>query len=560
MKRITLSVPCVFLTLGLLVISLLPAVAQKPDSGKFILNIQENEIGTYTFKSDAQGGTTYEQKLNLFGNKSDAKAQIQAKGGVITSVNYESKPGGKYALSIADGKAVVTLNGGKPKTQPLKEKLYPFDNFAPHVLSSLLRAYNDTKGGTQKLDILIINGGVPVKMDVTAKGNKPRKVAGKMVPVLTYTLGIVGGAGKVEIEVYADSDKRILGWNVPSQKYKAWREGYKEVAWAEEPNDPLLSKPTFEVTVDKGVKISLRDGVKLVADVYRPKEPGKYPVILQRTPYGREKALEANYFAKRGYIFVAQDVRGKFDSEGVFEPFVNEAQDGFDTVEWCGKQEWSSGKVGMIGGSYVGFVQWAAAREGSDYLKCIVPIVSPPDPFFNIPYAYGALFLYPGLWWAQIVKDKGMNTPHHLTDIKKFYTLPLKEIDKAVFGKTIPFYQKWLQNPTNNAYWSHVNFNERMEQGLLKPLPALHVSGWFDGDGVGTKRNYAAMIKGGQANQKLIYGAWPHAVNSVTKIGELDFGSNSLKDLDTLYLRWFDHWLKGVDNGIDREPDRKSVV
>ena len=543
-----------FLAIASLIVVLAPAFAQKPDSGKFVLNIQDNDIGTYTFKMDAQGSTTYEQSLSIGGQKITAKTQIQAKGGVITSVNYESKPGGKYTLTVAGAKSSASLNGQPPKTMNIKEKLYPFDNFAPHVLSSMLRAYNSAKGGTQKLDALLVNNGIPIKIEVTAKGTKPRKIGGKMVPVSNYTLSIAGGAGKVEIEVYTDSDKRVLGWNVPSQKYKAWREGYKEVAAADEPTDPLLSKPTFEVTVETGVKIPMRDGVKLVADVYRPKEAGggKFPVILQRTPYGRGKALEAYSYAKRGYIFVAQDVRGKFDSPGVFEPLVNEAQDGFDTVEWCGKQEWSTGKVGMIGGSYLGFVQWAAAREGSDYLKCIVPIVSPPDPFFNIPSAYGALFLYPGLWWAQIVKDKGMNSPQTLTDIKKFYTLPLKNVDKALFGKTIPFFQTWLKNSSNNAYWDKVNFNGRMAQ--FKPLPALHVSGWFDGDGIGTKRNYAAMTAAGQANQKLIYGAWPHAVNSVTKVGELDFGSNSLKDLDTIYLRWFDHWLKGVDNGIEREP------
>ena len=140
----------------------------------------------------------------------------------------------------------------------------------------------------------------------------------------------------------------------------------------------------------------------------------------------------------------------------------------------------------------------------------------------------------------------------------KFYTLPLKNVDKALFGKTIPFFQKWLQNSSNNAYWDRVNFNSRMKD--FKPLPALHISGWFDGDGIGTKLNYAGMVAAGQQNQRLVYGAWQHAVNSSTRLAELDFGSQSTYDLDTLYLRWFDRFLKGIDNKVDREPPVEAFL
>ena len=147
-------------------------------------------------------------------------------------------------------------------------------------------------------------------------------------------------------------------------------------------------------------------------------------MILQRTCYGRTKALEATFYAKRGYVFVAQDVRGKFDSEGEWKPFVNEARDGYDTVEWCAAQPWSTGNVGMIGGSYLGFVQWAAARENPPHLKCLIPIVSPPDPFFNVPYAYGAFFLQSDTWWTAIVDGKGMNSIPTYSSLAPFKTLP----------------------------------------------------------------------------------------------------------------------------------------
>src|SRR5262249_7448762 len=152
-----------------------------------------------------------------------------------------------------------------------------------------------------------------------------------------------------DLELMTDSDGRILMWNVPVQKYMAVRAGYEDLAKPEMPTDPKLSQPTYNVKKETGVKIAMRDGVKLAADVYRPDAHGKFPVILQRTRYGRDKAFEAGFYAKRGYVFVAQDVRGKFDSEGEWKPFINEAKDGYDTVEWCARQPWSTGSVGMIG-------------------------------------------------------------------------------------------------------------------------------------------------------------------------------------------------------------------
>ena len=131
-------------------------------------------------------------------------------------------------------------------------------------------------------------------------------------------------------------------------------------------------------------------------------------------------------------------------------------------------------------------------------------------------------------------------------------TLPLTDVDKAVLGEHLPFFQEWLKHSTNDAYYDQVNFDNRMAN--IGQIPALHVSGWFDGDGIGTKLNYAGMVSTGHANQKLVYGPWAHAVNTTTKIGHMEFGPQSLRDLDTLYLRWFDRWLKGIENGVEKEP------
>jgi putative CocE/NonD family hydrolase len=539
-----------FATIAILLALYGPAHADPPkaDSGKFQITIQENKVGTTTFTSDRDGGSVYDEQLSLGGNKITAHVVIKAGKGVPTQVDADFQPGGKLHLVMNGDKSLLTA-GKINKPLKLEAHAFPFDNFAPHLLTSLVAAYNVQKGGAQKFQIVVINAGAPLPATLTRGATKTRHLNGVSMPVTSYNLTVAN----IALELQVDKNNRILMWNVPAQKYTAVRDGYDALLTATEPpEDPLLSKPTYAVKREIKVMVKMRDGVQLATDVIRPDAPGRFPVILQRTPYGRAKAMEAERYARRGYVFVAQDVRGKFDSEGKWQPFVNEARDGYDAVEWCAAQSWSDGNVGMIGGSYLGFVQWAAAREGSDHLKCLIPIVSPPDPFFNIPYAYGVLFLYPGLWWAAIAEGKGMQAPKPINKLEAMKTLPLTAVDKKVFGHTIPFYQEWLKHPTNDAYWDQVNFNERMK--TMKPLPALHVSGWFDGDGIGTKRNYAAMVAAGQPNQRLIYGPWEHAVNTKTKVGELNFGPDSLRDLDTLYLRWFDHFLKGVDNGVDREP------
>lgn len=476
----------------------------------------------------------------------------------------DAKPGGKFTLDVngTSGKLATDLSP-KVKDVKLPALLYPFASVnAPHLAAGLVAAYDKGKGGSQAFDIVYAHvlspqGLIQGKVTVTSLGAKPRRIGGKTVPVVRYGISVPTPVGDQEMELATDDSGRLLMVSMATQKLYAVRDGYQELTQPDIPTDPTLSKPTHTVRKET-VKIAMRDGVKLTADVYRPDEEGKFPVILQRTCYGRTKALEAMSYAKRGYVFVTQDVRGKFDSEGAWKPFVNEARDGYDSVEWCAAQSWSTGKVGMIGGSYLGFVQWAAARENSPHLKCLIPIVSPPDPFFNIPYAYGAFFLLPNVWWTAIVDGKGMNSIPTYTSIAPFKTLPVMDVDKAVLGHHVDFFQEWLRHPTNDAYWDQVNFNNRMK--TMPDIPALHISGWFDGDGIGTKRNYAAMTAAGHPNQHLVYGPWSHAVNTSTKIGTMDFGPQSVRDLDTLYLRWFDHWLKGVDNGIEKEKPVEAFL
>lgn len=539
----------------------------KPDEGKFIINLQEAEIGSDTFTIKAKGEAEGRVTLNLGGQKIDTHNISTVSDGRLVAVSTEAVGHGKLQLNI-NGLVGKLLVDDKPRPdQKVDARTLPYSDFSPHLFAFLVAGYDRVKGGPQKFSMLGVDGAGPqgliaLKVTVTALSARLRKVGGKNVPISRYALLIPGPIGNIDSEIDTDVDGRVLLWTVPGQKLAEVREGFQDLLLPETPTDPLLSKPTYTVVTDRKVMVAMRDGVKLATDVYRPMGEGKFPVILQRTPYGRSLAVEATAYAKRGYVFVAQDVRGRFESEGDFHPFVLEAKDGFDAVEWCAAQPWSSGSVGMIGGSYLGFVQWAAAREGSPHLKCLIPIVSPPDPFLNVPYEYGALLLSPDLWWANAVKDRttiSIGSPAALMqNLNAYKTLPLSGVDKAVLGRTIPFFQEWLQHSTNDAYYTQVNFLDHMK--TMQPLPALHVSGWFDGDGIGTKLNFARMIAAGQAHQKLIYGPWGHAVNTTTKIGPFDFGPQSLRDLDTLYLRWFDHWLKGIDNGVNREPAVEAFV
>ncbi|HLK59922.1 MAG TPA: CocE/NonD family hydrolase [Chthonomonadaceae bacterium] len=538
----------------------------KPDSGKFVITVQEAPFGNETFKIAADGSSTSDTAISFGGRNVKLHSDLKLKQGQLSEVTTDGGKLGKFTLTVDGAKSTWQAGDQTPHKTTLPDHVFPYDDVSPHLFTYLLSAYDAKKGGAQKFTLLAVSamptsGPITLKVSVTALNAKPRELHGKTVALSRYSVVLAGPIGNIDTEVDTDKDGHILFWTVPGQKLVGIREGYEELAKPEK-TDSKLSQPTFTVKIEKKVMVAMRDGVHLATDIYRPDAPGTYPVILQRTPYGRENAVEANFYAKRGYVFIAQDVRGRFDSEGDWHPFVMEAKDGYDSVEWCASQPWSDGNVGMIGGSYLGFVQWAAAREGNKHLKCLIPIVSPPDPFFNVPYASGALLLTGSMWWGKVVMDKNENhiesPASTLSQLEAFKTLPVTDIDKKLFGKHLPYVQEWLQHPTNDSYWQQVNFNDRMKD--FAPLPALHVSGWFDGDGIGTKLNYAAMVAAGQTNQKLIYGPWTHAVNTTSKIGNIDFGPDSLRDLDTVYLRWFDHWLKGIDNGIEKEPPVEAFL
>ena len=329
-------------------------------------------------------------------------------------------------------------------------------------------------------------------------------------------------------------------------------------------SDNIFLPAGVEVRYD--VKAEMRDGVRLSADIYFPKgQSGPFPVVLNRTPYdnmywGGDTAI---FFVQHGYVYMTQDTRGRFDSEGDYYPWVKEFEDGHDTVEWIGSQSWCDGNVGMTGPSYLGNVQWMAAAMGSNYLKTIVPEVI-GDNLHDAPHYQGGAFqLSLNTTWAFSVSARTRQLVDRYNWEQVFHLLPLKDLPRMA-GKDIPFYQDWLEHPDYDDYWKALAVDRRY--GDVK-VPVLQIGGWYDTFSAGAFENFVGMReRGGSAlareTQKVLVGPWVHTTvtTDVTNAGTVDYGNDSVVDFNDVKLRWFDRWLKGVSNGADRDAPLRIFV
>jgi len=248
------------------------------------------------------------------------------------------------------------------------------------------------------------------------------------------------------------------------------------------PVPPDARPPSVVFAYD--VRIPMRDGATLSADVYRPDTNQKVPVILVRTPYDNGVAAQVaagKWWAARGYAYVVQDVRGRGESDGEFYPLVHEAEDGDDTIRWCGTQAWSNGKVGMTGSSYLGWTQLYPAGMKNPSLAALFTIVAPPDPYRNFPMQLGVLSP-PTVSWLVNTAGRTLQdiSEHDLASV--YQTLPLRDMDEKL-GRHIKAWKDWVDHPTLDDYWKQQAFQERM---LGATVPVYHVSGWYDDVLVGT--------------------------------------------------------------------------
>jgi uncharacterized protein len=332
--------------------------------------------------------------------------------------------------------------------------------------------------------------------------------------------------------------------------------------------------------LQRDVAVPLRDGTILRADLLRPKGDSRFPVLVYRTPYGKEDALKDyatfRHAVERGYAVLVQDVRGRYASGGEFVAYQQEGRDGYDTIEWAAKQPWSNGAVGTFGLSYPGAVQWLAAVETPPHLKAMVPAMtfSTPQNFF---YAGGTWDMSWIDWiWNNIAPDvrvkRYLNGPKTTQDAaaawkevgpKAVRELPLANL--VELRGIAPYYYEWLKHPVDDGWWNWCELRDKYDR---VHAAVLNFSAWYDDNygPEGATTNFAGLLKAragqGDTQTHLILGPWVHGVDSTARAsaGEREFAAAAKIEYDDVVLRWLDHYVRGVDNGVEREKPVRYFV
>jgi len=336
---------------------------------------------------------------------------------------------------------------------------------------------------------------------------------------------------------------------------------------------PALADGPYHVLVESSVDAKMRDGTVLRATIYRPDAPGKFPVLLQRTPYDRRNGVEAGVNgASRGYVVVIQDTRGRYASEGEWYTFKHESDDGYDTVEWAAALPQSDGRVGMFGGSYVGATQMLTAIAHPPHLAGICPVVTASNYHDGWTYQGGAFEQWFNQSWTSGLAQDTLNrtvekATNALEGVEKLplTSYPLFNLDPAgqftSLAALAPYYLDWLAHPAYDSYWKQWSIEEHYPD---IQAPAYVVAAWYDIFQGGSLRNYLGITAHGgseAARQKsrLLVMIGGHA-GVGPKIGEVDFGPQSVVDEIDITLRWYDFLFKGERNSLAQEKPVKLFV
>jgi len=339
----------------------------------------------------------------------------------------------------------------------------------------------------------------------------------------------------------------------------------------------------YGVIIERNMDVPMRDGTILRADVWRPDSDGRFPVLIERTPYDKGGSSESNlgageFYASHGYVVVIQDVRGRFASDGEFYPFRDDAdgehKDGFDTVEWTAEQSWSNGKTGTIGGSYSGATQYRMLSTQPPHLEALFVRQSSADYYDEWVYRGGAF-------------EHGFNTmwtlKHTSTNARKLAPVGSEDeinrrlevasgnyakwLENTPISPLLPvadlhgWFSDWMNHPNHDDYWeefSNARFHDKTN------VPVHHLGSWFDCFLIGTIRSYEGMRSNAatleaRAGQRMTIGPWVHNPGpaDMREAGAVDFGEQAKLGWFETRKRWFDHWLKGVDNGVDSDKPVK---
>jgi putative CocE/NonD family hydrolase len=327
--------------------------------------------------------------------------------------------------------------------------------------------------------------------------------------------------------------------------------------------------------------VPMRDGTILRADVYRPTTSRPVPVILMRTQYGKETAQvrpsryqPPDWFAAHCYLVVVQDIRGQGSSAGTFSEFTHDRDDGYDSVEWAAALPGSSGKVGMYGSSYVGATQWLAAETAPPHLTTIVPANTASDYYEGWTYENGAFRLNFIVPWAMesIVLSGAKNrgdtavsqqlASDYLNIASWLRYTPYRSFPPFHPGDPVvaPYFYDWIAHRTDGPYWQRWAPQQHYREITI---PVLHIEGWYDAFLAGGLHNFTGMVSSGgsgfaRTNQRIVIGPWDHLgwgrVESVAAPMLKQIGPVGNSPINELMLAWWDHFLKGVDNGVSSGP------
>lgn len=345
----------------------------------------------------------------------------------------------------------------------------------------------------------------------------------------------------------------------------------------------------FDVTVRRDVMITMRDGIHLATDIYLPahggtQAPGKFPVIMERTPYNKNGGgpTLASYFVPRGYVVIEQDVRARYGSEGHWRPVADDPSDGYDTARWIGEQPWFDGNLGTVGTSYAGATQHALAIAGAPHLKAMIPVDAMSNfgkygvrhsgafelRWFNWVFTMGNAAGGPN---ATLAAERAADHKSHVPALVEIgtkvrdYVLQLPLRPGATPLKYAPDYEKWLIEAMDHGdyddFWKNHGSDVLAHIATYADVPIYHVTGWYDSWGTQVANlNYIALSQAKKSPQHLIIGPWTHGGQTRAYAGVAQFTPDAALDFNAWRARWLDHWLKGVDNGVEKEAPVRLYV
>ncbi len=358
-------------------------------------------------------------------------------------------------------------------------------------------------------------------------------------------------------------DNEIIAFYNPGRVHSeiAVIPGYESITPLAKYDDPLLSKAEYGVNHLGNIMVPTKDGTNLATEVFLPeglKAGEKVPAIVVRTCYGKARDINRCWhWVARGYAYVVQDVRGRSDSDGILEPFQNEREDASDLFDWIAAQDWSNGSIGMWGASYLGYTTTSAATSGNPYLKTAISEVNVGSPFYDTARRGGTICSWPLLCWT-LGQSVSNRIDHRVfsgesINIEEAITYrPIKDIPQKIIGKASGPWDLWAKHYHYDDFWRH---SDNTVHSKNIKIPMLILSGWYDGDALGVQETWKFLTENDTPGRRIVLGPWPHGLNAFRDCRDLEFGDNAVDyDFDTRIIRWFDHYLKSIENGENKKP------